>query len=197
MATRQKHRMAGSPYNLRRKVEIPVELQVQDDAAFLNEYSSQPTPGQSASKSDTDIQRDIDSDIDALVNDSSSDSDHDSVTSKHRLDVRKSERAPHVDRMSDPTNSDQALINAKILSQIGAIGKRLNVIESKSVQKSRSKVKKSVCKPVAVSSNLTVSWGRLICKKNCQIYNLCVMIDLFKSKLRTVSKNYLALIKRY
>ena len=95
------------------------------------EFSSQPTPGQSGSKSDTDIQ----SDIDALVNDSSSDSDHDSVASKHRLDVL---RAPHVDRMSDATSLDQALINAKILSQVDTIGKRLNVIESKSVQKSRS-----------------------------------------------------------
>ena len=154
MAARQKHRMAGKPYNLRRKVEIPVELQVQDDGAFLNEFSSQLTPGQSGSKSDTDI----DSDIDTLVN-GSSDSDHDSVTSKCRLDVRKSERAPHVERMSDPTSSDQALINAKISSQLDAIGKRLNVIESKSVQKSRSKVKKSVFKPVAASSNLTVPQG--------------------------------------
>ena len=147
--------MTGKPYNLRRKVEILVELQVQDDGAFLNEFSSQPTPGQSSSKYDTDIE----SDIDALVNGSSSDSDHDSVASKHRLDVRKSERAPHVEQRSDPTKSDQALINAKILSQPDTIGKCLNVIESKSVPKSRSKVKKSVCKPVAASSNLTVSQG--------------------------------------
>ena len=61
--------------------------------------------------------------------------------------------------MSDPTSLDQALINAKILSQLDAIGKRLNVIESKSVPKSSSKVKKSVCKPVAVSLNLTVPPG--------------------------------------
>ena len=137
--------MAGKPYNLCRKVEIPVELQVQDDGAFLNEFSSQPTPGQS--KPDTDIESDIDSDIDidALVNGSSSDSDHGSVALKHRLDVRKSERAPHVERKSDPTSSDQALINAKILSQLDT--------------KSRSRVKKSVCKPIAASSNLTVSQG--------------------------------------
>ena len=44
MTTRQKHRMAGKHYNFHRK--IPVELQVQDDGAFLNEFSSQPTPGQ-------------------------------------------------------------------------------------------------------------------------------------------------------
>ena len=51
--------MAGKPYNLCRKVEIPVELQVQDDCAFLNEFSLQPTPGQSGSQSDTDIESDI------------------------------------------------------------------------------------------------------------------------------------------
>ena len=95
-----------------------------------------------------------------LVN-GSSDSDHDSVTSKCRLDVRKSERAPHAEWMSDPTSSDQALINAKILSQLDAISKRLNVIENKSVHKSCSKVKRSVCKPVAASSNLTVPQGEV------------------------------------
>ena len=89
--------MAGKPYNLCRKVEIPIELQVQDDGAFLNEFSSQPTTGQSDSKSDTES--DIALDIDVPVNDSSSDSDHDSVVSKHRLDVRKSERAPLVERI--------------------------------------------------------------------------------------------------
>ena len=51
------------------------------------------------------------------------------------------------------------MINAKILSQLDAIGKHLNVIESKSVLKSRSRAKKSVCKPIAASSNLTVSQG--------------------------------------
>ena len=69
--SRDGNRMTGKPYNLRRKVEIPVELQVQDDGAFLNEVSSQPTLGQSGSKSDVDIESDIETDIDALVNDSS------------------------------------------------------------------------------------------------------------------------------
>ena len=61
--------------------------------------------------------------------------------------------------MSDPISSNQALINAKILSQLDSIGKCLNVIESKSVHKSHSKVRKSVCKPVAASSNLIVPQG--------------------------------------
>ena len=156
--------MAGKPYNLHRKVEIPVELQVQDGGAFLNEFSSQPTPGQSGSKFDTES--DIEFDIDALVNDSDSDLDHDSVISKHRLDIRNSEKAPLVERMLDPTSSDQALINAKILSQLDAIGKHLNVIESKSVVKSCSKVKKSVCKPEAASSNLIASQGEADLQEN-------------------------------
>ena len=44
-----------------------------------------------------------------LVNDSSSDSDHDSVMSKHRMDVRKSERAPPVEQMSDRTSSQRGV----------------------------------------------------------------------------------------
>ena len=47
--------------------------------------------------------------------------------------------------MSDATNSDQALINARILSQLDAIGKRLNVIESNSASMSRPKSKKKIC----------------------------------------------------
>ena len=57
MAAKQKHKMAGNPYNLRKKVEIPVQIQLEDDSAFLNEFASQPIPGQvSGSKtgSDTD-----------------------------------------------------------------------------------------------------------------------------------------------
>ena len=120
--------------------------------------------GQSGSKSDTESDTELD--IDALINDSSSDSDNDSVVSKHRLDVKKSERAPLVEWMSDPSGSDQVLINAKILSQLDAIGKRLNVIESKSVHKSCSKVKKCVCKPVVASSNIIPPPGEADLQEN-------------------------------
>ena len=82
------------------------------------------------------------------------------------MDVRKSERVPPVERMSDPTSSDQALINAKILSQLDAIGKHLNVTESNSVPRSRPKVKKSVCKHVAASSNLIASQGEVDFQEN-------------------------------
>ena len=42
MAAKQKHRTAGNSYNLRRKVEIPIELQLNNVNAFLNEFGSQP-----------------------------------------------------------------------------------------------------------------------------------------------------------
>ena len=57
MAAKQKHRIAGNPYNLRKKVEIPVQIQLEDDSAFLKEFASQPIPGQvlgSKTGSDTD-----------------------------------------------------------------------------------------------------------------------------------------------
>ena len=42
---------------MRKKVEILVEIQLEDDRSFLNEFASQPTPGQisrSKTGSDTD-----------------------------------------------------------------------------------------------------------------------------------------------
>ena len=89
---------------MHRKVEILVELQVQDEGEFLYEFSLQPNPSQSGSKSYNES--DIEFDNEALVNDSSNDSDQDSVISKHRMDVRKSERVPPVQWMLDPTSLD-------------------------------------------------------------------------------------------
>ena len=42
MAAKQKHRNAGNSYNLCRKVEIPIEVQLNSDNAFFNEFASQP-----------------------------------------------------------------------------------------------------------------------------------------------------------
>ena len=144
MAACQNHRFAGKPsYNLRKNVEI------QDDGAFLNEFSSQPIADQSGSKSDTDS--DIEFDIDAVIVGSSSASDQNSVVSKLSLDVRGSEKAPGIECLSDPTHLDKALINAKILSQLDTIGKRLSATEINLA---------SVSRPQAVvSSNFTTSHG--------------------------------------
>ena len=87
------------------------------------------------------------------------------------------------------------MITAKILSQLDAIGKHINVMESNSVSRSRPKVKKSVCKPAAASSNLTASHGENDLQKICQTYIQCAMIGSFKSKSRIASESYLALIK--
>ena len=57
MAVKQKHKVTGSPYNLRKKVEIPVQIQLENDSAFLNEFASQPIPGQvSGSKTGSDTE---------------------------------------------------------------------------------------------------------------------------------------------
>ena len=55
MTAKQKHRTAGNSYNLRRKVEIPIEVQLQSH----NEFASQPELGQSSkSRSDTESEKD-------------------------------------------------------------------------------------------------------------------------------------------
>ena len=46
MAATQKHRTAGNSYNLRRKVKI--EVQLNNDNVFLNEFASQAEPVQSS-----------------------------------------------------------------------------------------------------------------------------------------------------
>ena len=48
--------MAGNPYNLHKKVEIPVQIQLENDCIF-NEFASQPIPGQvSGSKTGSDTE---------------------------------------------------------------------------------------------------------------------------------------------
>ena len=77
MAAKQKHRTVGNSYNLCRKVEIPIELQLNKDNAFLNEFGSQPEPGQSSkSRSDTntDSNTSIDLEIGTLLSQESEDS---------------------------------------------------------------------------------------------------------------------------
>ena len=163
MAAKRKHRMAGNPYNLHKKAEIPVEIQLQDDSAFFNEFASQPTPGQvsgSKTRSDTDstsTDGSIGLDISGVVY---SESDFDgSPVVKHRKNFKNCTQH-HTDstsKMSDEREknlSDQALINQKILSQLDAIGKRLTVIENKSASPAKSKVKKLTKNKRAASSSL-------------------------------------------
>ena len=120
MAAKQKHRMVGNPYNLRKKVEIQVEIQLQDDSAFLNEFASQPISSQvSGSKtgSDTDstsTDGSIGLDISGVVY-SESDSDGSPVV-KHRkhFKISTQHHAASTSKMSDEREKnlpDQALIN--------------------------------------------------------------------------------------
>ena len=162
MAANQKHRNAGNSYNLRRKVEIPIEVQLNNDSSFLNEFASQPEPGQSSkARSDTDTESDtsIDLEIGTLLTQESEDSVEESPVHVNKQNVKKSDRPSHFknSRSHEATvgsQPDQTLINEQILTQLDAIGK--------------PKAKKLVVKGSA-SSSLNGSSTEGDSNKNCQI----------------------------
>ena len=95
MVAKQKHRNAGNSYNLRRKVEISIEVQLNSDNAFLNEFPSQPEPSHtSKSRSDTDTESDtsIDLEIGTLLSQESEDSVGESPVHVQTRKFKKSER---------------------------------------------------------------------------------------------------------
>ena len=49
MAAIQKHRNGGNSYNLCQRVEFPIEIQLDNDSALLNEFASQPAGSESGS----------------------------------------------------------------------------------------------------------------------------------------------------
>ena len=154
MATRKKQKQASNPYNLRKKVEILVELQIENDHTFLNEFS------RSGSVSRLDTESDIELIVDTLVSRGNTDSEDTSPVHKHTHDFKTSRKAMRGKGTvrSDPRSqvqSDQTLINQRILSQLDAIGKRLSVIESSaSVASSKVKNSDSVCGSTTASSSL-------------------------------------------
>ena len=124
---------------------------MEDDSAFLNEFASQPIPGQvlgSKTRSDTDSTSTADSiglNISGVVY-SESDFEESPVV-RHRKHFKDSIQHPvaSTSQMSDQRREkylDQTLINQQILSQLDAIGKRLTVIESKSASPAKPKAKK-------------------------------------------------------
>ena len=73
MAAKQKHRTAGNSYNFRQRVDFPIEIQLDNDSALLNEFFSQSLGSKSGSDaSDTDTS--IDLGINTLVTQESEDS---------------------------------------------------------------------------------------------------------------------------
>ena len=155
MAAKQKHRTAGNSYNLRRKVEIPIEVQIDNDNAFFNEFASQPEPGQS-SKSRSDTESDTSIDLDnTLLTQGSDDSLEESPV--HVAKFKKADR-PSRFKNSRPRpdtvacQPDQNVINERILTQLDAIGKRLTAIEESLASAARPKAKKVVVRGSASSS---------------------------------------------
>ena len=156
MAARKKQKQASNIYNLRKKVEISVELQIENDT-FLNEFS------RSGSVSRSDTESDIESLVDTLVSRGSTDSEDTSPVPKHTHDFKTSRKVMRGKGKvrSDPRSEvqpDQTLINQRILSQLDAIGKRLSVIENfASVASSKVKNSDSVCGSTTASSTLPSS----------------------------------------
>ena len=155
MAARKNQKQASNPCNLRKKVEIPVELQIENDHTFLNDFS------RSGSVSRSDTESDIELLVDTFVSRPSTDSEDTSPVHKHSNYFKTSRKAMHGKGKvrSDPRSEvqpDQTLINQKIPSQLDAIGKRLSVIE-KSVASSKTKNYDYVCGSTTSSSNLPSS----------------------------------------
>ena len=126
MAANQKHRTAGNSYNLRRKVEIPIEVQLNNDNMFLNE-------------SDTSI----DLEIGTLLSQESEDSVEESPV--HTKNFKKSDRPSRFKNSRKVTvgsQPDQTVINERILTQLDVIGKRLTAIEESSASAAQPKAKK-------------------------------------------------------
>ena len=155
VAARKKQKQASNPYNFRNKVEIPVELQLENDHTFLNAFSH------SSSVSRSDTESDIESIVDNLVSRDSTKSEDTFPVVKHKHDFKSSRKVLRGKGKikSDPRSEvqpDQTLINQRILSQLDAICKRLSVIES-SASVACSKVKNPVCGSITVSSSLPSS----------------------------------------
>ena len=93
MTAKQKHRTAGNSYNLRRKVEIPIEVQLQSH----NEFASQPEPGQSSkSRSDTESDTSIGLELHTLVTQESKDSFEESPVLCLKKKYKKSDKPSKV-----------------------------------------------------------------------------------------------------
>ena len=118
MAACQKDRQAGNSLQFAEKVEIPIELQLDREKAFLNKFSVQPGRLDSNSKSDTDSN--IESIVDNLVSRESTDSEDIFPVAKHKHNFKKSRKVLRGKRkvMSDrkfEVQPDEALINQRIL----------------------------------------------------------------------------------
>ena len=103
-AAKQKHRTARNSYNLRRKVEIPIELQLNNDNTFLNEFASQPEPGQSSksrSDTDTDSNTSTDLEIGTLLSQESEDSVDESPAHAQTKKNAKNQTDLHVSKIQE------------------------------------------------------------------------------------------------
>ena len=161
MAAKQKHRMVGNPYNLCKKVEIPVDTQLEDDRAFLNKFTTQPKPLQ-VSRSQPGF------DTDGTSSDISIGLDISGVVYSAMLLVHQKCRI-----------RKSSTYQQKMLSQLDIIGKRLTVIENKLSSPAKPKPKNLTKAKRAASLSLKQSSIKKIATI-CPLCTLFEMIDLIK-----------------
>ena len=180
MAVRRKQKQAGNSYNLRNRVEIPIEIQAQpsavllrsegsdtDDGTCVDEFASQPSAHQvlsSSESSDTDTSS---TDWNTVFQKSIAGSDCSDSQTKVT-----SERVSQSRKECDM--SHQTFINDRILSRLDAINKRLKAIEnsgSASVSKLHAapRGKKRLVKTAGSISNFLVINQKIIWMKKCRI----------------------------
>ena len=141
---------AKKQYNLRShkgtSIHVPVELQVSDDQQFLNSILQNSTLSQQTNADSTDSEHSVSLNL----NDSSHDSDdeHDldncdkSARSFHKFDTENIQSTSASASAKKASTLDvQGTINAKILSQLEQLGKRLEKIEQNSCKKTLDKTK--------------------------------------------------------
>ena len=182
MVARKKQKQASNPYNLQNKVEITVELQLENDHTFLNAFS------RSGLDSRSDTESDIEPLVDTLVSCDSTESEDTFPVVKHKHDFKSSRKVLRgkwrlKSCLRSEVQPDQTLINQRRLPQLDAIGKRLSVIES-SASGATSKVKNSVCGNTTASSTLPSSSheGNMHAKIPDLHTHTVMLIPIFKAR---------------
>ena len=143
--------MAGTStrqYNLRsgkqEGLQFPVQIQLSEDTEFLKTLLNHQNGQVSDSESSiTEV------DCEALINDSHVDS---------FANVSETSSPKEKKSISDPKKSDdmQQIINSKILTQLGSLGKRLDSIEQNVVSSNVSKTKSHKTKHKTASAPVTL-----------------------------------------
>ena len=128
----------------REELHVPVHIQMSEDSTFLKQLMATQGQGSSNSGQVSDISSLNESDCDVLIASSEDEQESETKSTVSNTGVASSDPTS-----SDGTNVSQQAINLQILSQLQAMGKRLDAMEQKTCKKSSdaSKIKNKSVKP--------------------------------------------------